>query len=226
MRAAGAKYLPKFPMEDKEDWDFRRANAKFTNIFRDIVENLAAKPFTEEAGVGEKSSQRVKELAEDIDGKGNHIHVFAQSTFFNGIAYAIDWILVDYTKNVPENATVADEKRLGVRPYWVHVPAKRVIAVYSDTVSGKEILTCHSVRADKSRDARIVSNRSGPLSSSRPTSKSVSILTSTGVLSLSHMFVRTNACSNVSFRLSAHAWIAELPFCAANAVVMTVKLPV
>lgn len=148
MRAAGAKYLPRFPMEDKEDWEFRRVNAKFTNIFRDIVENLAAKPFTEEAGVGEKSSERVKELAEDIDGKGNHIHVFAQSTFFNGIAYAIDWILVDYSKNVPENATVADEKRLGVRPYWVHVPAKRVIAVYSDTVSGKEILTHVRIRED------------------------------------------------------------------------------
>jgi hypothetical protein len=148
MRKAGAKYLPKFPMEDKEDWDFRCKNAKFTNIFRDIVENLAAKPFTEEAGVDEKASDRIKTLAEDIDGKGNHLHVFAQSTFFNGIAYAIDWILVDYSKNVPENATIADEKRLGVRPYWVHVPAKRVIAVYSDVTGGKEILTHFRLRED------------------------------------------------------------------------------
>lgn len=148
MRAAGAKYLPRFPMEDKDDWEFRRVNAKFTNIFRDIVENLAAKPFTEEAGIDDKASERIKTLAEDIDGKGNHLHVFAQSTFFNGIAYAIDWVLVDYTKNIPVQATIADEKRLGARPYWVHVPAKRVIAVYSDVVGGQEILTHFRMRED------------------------------------------------------------------------------
>lgn len=141
MRAAGKKYLPKFENESDDDYEFRRANAKFTNIFRDIVESLAAKPFTEEVGIKDGAPQRIKDLVEDIDAKGNHLHVFAQSTFFNGIAHAIDWILVDYTKGVPPQATIAQEKALGARPYWVHVPAKRVLAVYSDIVGGKEVLT-------------------------------------------------------------------------------------
>jgi len=149
MRAAGQKYLPKFQNETAEDYEFRRKNAKFTNVFRDIVENLAAKPFTEEMGVTEDSaSPRVTELVEDIDGKGNHLHVFAQSTFFNGISHAITWILVDYTKDVPAQATIADEKAIGARPYWVHIPAKRVIAVYSDIVGGVEILTHVRIRED------------------------------------------------------------------------------
>lgn len=142
MRATGKKYLPKFERESDEDYKFRVQNAKFTNVFRDIVENLAAKPFTEEVTLQDNTAtDRVKALVEDIDGKGNHLHVFAQSTFFNGIAYAITWILVDYTKDVPAQATIAQEKALGARPYWVHIPAKRLLAIYSDTVGGVEIIT-------------------------------------------------------------------------------------
>lgn len=149
MRAAGQTYLPKFPQEDTADYEFRRKNAKFTNVFRDIVENLAAKPFTEEVGIKEGTeSERVKVLKEDIDGKGNHLHVFAQATFFDGIAHAITWILIDYTKDVPPQATIALEKQMGARPWWVQIPAQRLIAIYSDTVGGTEIFTHARIRED------------------------------------------------------------------------------
>lgn len=149
MRAAGQKYLPKFPQEDPADYEFRRKNAKFTNVFRDIVENLAAKPFTEEVSLKDGSaSERVKTLAEDIDGKGNHLNVFAQSTFFTGIAYAITWILVDYTKGVPPQATIKQEKEIGARPWWVHIPAQRLLAIYSDTVGGVEVFTHARIQED------------------------------------------------------------------------------
>jgi hypothetical protein len=148
MRAAGEKYLPKFPQEEQTDYDFRRKNAKFTNIFRDITENLAAKPFTEEVTLKNGASDRIKSLAEDIDGKGNHLSVFAQSTFFTGIAYAITWILVDYTKGVPPQATIALEKQLGARPYWVHIPAQRLLAIYSDIVGGVEVFTHARIQED------------------------------------------------------------------------------
>lgn len=142
MRAAGQRYLPKFPQETQDDYEFRRKNAKFTNVFRDIVENLAAKPFTEEVElVDDSASEPIKTLVEDIDGKGNHLHVFAQSTFFNGIANAITWILVDYTKGVPPQATIAQEKALGARPWWVQIPPQRLLAIYSDTVGGVEVFT-------------------------------------------------------------------------------------
>jgi hypothetical protein len=41
-------YLPQFPNESSADYQYRVENAKFTNIYRDIVESLAAKPFTKE----------------------------------------------------------------------------------------------------------------------------------------------------------------------------------
>jgi hypothetical protein len=138
MRAAGVKYLPKFPNESQADYDFRRMNAKFTNIFRDIVENLAAKPFAKEVRVSDKTSDRIKALTENINAQGDNLHVFAANTFFKGISYAIDWILVDYTRDVPQNATVAQEAALNVRPYWVAVPAQSLLAAYSEMVAGVE----------------------------------------------------------------------------------------
>ena len=148
MRAAGERYLPKFPNESQPDYDFRRKNAKFTNIFRDIVENLAAKPFAKEVKLGEKASERMKALSENINGQGDHLHVFAANCFFRGIAYAIDWILVDYTKNVPENATVAQETAIGARPYWVAISAENLIAAYSEMIGGVETFVHVRIKED------------------------------------------------------------------------------
>jgi hypothetical protein len=138
VRRAGVLYLPSFPHESAIDYEYRRRNAMFSNIYRDIVEGLAAKPFAKEVILEDgTASEAVKELAEDIDGQGNNLHVFAAHVFFQGINDAIDWIFVDKPV-VPLRASVAEEKAMGARPYWVHIPAKRMLAVYSDVIAGKE----------------------------------------------------------------------------------------
>jgi hypothetical protein len=137
MRKAGAAYLPKFPNETDADYKFRLANAKFTNIFGDIVETLASKPFGGEIAVT-GSSARVESFVENIDGHGSHLHQFAAQSFYAGVAYALDWIFVDYTKGVPAGATVAQEAEIGARPYWVRVPAQQMLAVYSEMIGGVE----------------------------------------------------------------------------------------
>lgn len=144
MRAAGEKYLPKFPREKPKDYDFRLNNAKFTNIFGDIVETLSAKPFAKEITV--EADKSIQELLENIDGQGSHIHVFAANSFYHGIANGIDWILVDYTKvdytnNIPGGATRDFERQMGARPYWVHIAAPRVLAAHSEVVAGESVLT-------------------------------------------------------------------------------------
>ena len=60
MRAAGETYLPRFEHESKKCYDTRLAAAKFTNIFGDIVDTLASKPFEQEIGV--EKADAVKEL--------------------------------------------------------------------------------------------------------------------------------------------------------------------
>lgn len=146
-----AKYLPQFPKESDADYKHRRENAKFTNIFRDLVEGLASKPFAKELGlVDAKATDQIKALAEDIDGRGNHLHVFAGNLFFNGIAHAIGWIFVDHSK-VPEGATRAQEKAIGARPYWVYVPATKMLAAYTDVIDGVERFVHVRIREDEVR---------------------------------------------------------------------------
>ncbi|MFC3072361.1 DUF4055 domain-containing protein [Shinella pollutisoli] len=132
------KFLPQFPNESNANYKYRRENAKFTNIYRDIVENLASKPFTKEVRlVNESVPEPIKAVVEDVDGQGNHLHAFATQYFFNGVNSAIDWLLVDHTR-LPEGATLADERKMGARPFWVRIAATDMLAVYSAVVAGKE----------------------------------------------------------------------------------------
>ena len=141
MRQAGEPYLPSFPNETPKDYEFRRKSAKFTNVYRDIIEGLASKPFAQELGLADGSSGSIQEIAEDIDGRGNNLHTFAAECFFAGINRAIDWILVDYTKSDGSAKTKEEESQAGVRPYWVHVPASSVIDIQSEVIQGREQLT-------------------------------------------------------------------------------------
>jgi hypothetical protein len=151
MRAAGEKYLPRFPQECEPDYEFRRKNAKFTNVFRDIVENLASRPFSQELGLRDENvPPQIAAFTEDVDRRGNHLHVFAQAWFFGGVANTIEWVMVDYTKDVPPGATLAQEKALGAGPYWVRIEARDVLAVYSDMVDGVETFVHVRLREDVS----------------------------------------------------------------------------
>lgn len=140
MRQA-TKYLPKFPNESDKDYEFRRTNAKFTNVFADVLEGLASKPFAEEVKVDDESSKPLEAFIEDVDGQGNHLHVFAANTFYNGLGYGYDWIFVDYTRVEQELSTRDEEIKAGVRPYWVGLRATDVISVESARINGKEEFT-------------------------------------------------------------------------------------
>jgi hypothetical protein len=152
MRAAGELYLPRMTNENVEDYRLRRRNAPFTNIYLDVSRNLASKPFGREAKLEEGAPQPFVDLCEDIDGQDNNFHVFASNTFQAGLDKGIDWILVDYTKApLPGEGkirSIAEEKAAGLRPYWVHIPAERLIAAYSDMINGRESFVHVRIRED------------------------------------------------------------------------------
>lgn len=147
VRRHGKRFLPKFPNEPEETYSIRLSNAVLSNIFSDIVETLASKPFAKEIDVETKSSA-IDGLIENIDGQGNHLHIFAANWFFGAVVNAIEWVLVDYTKSRPDVRTVADEAQAGLRPYWVQIPARNVLAVYSEMVKGVETIVHARIRED------------------------------------------------------------------------------
>lgn len=137
---AQSMFLPQFPQESNADYDMRRQNAPFTNLYADISRNLSSKPFSKTLELDPDSDPQLIALEDDVDGQGNSLHVFCADLFKSGIDKGVSWILIDYD-NVLGTPTLAEERALGLRPYWVHIPAERVIAVYSDFVLGHEVFT-------------------------------------------------------------------------------------
>lgn len=138
MRRAKEEYLPKFEVESDPDYERRVSQARFTNVFKDIVENLAARPFGSEVVLSDESDPQLVEFSNDVDARGNDLHSFVGDTFFRGISAGIDWIYVDYSKRPDGVKTRTQEKAAGLRPFWCHYPAESVLAAYSDFVNGSE----------------------------------------------------------------------------------------
>jgi len=154
MQKAGTKFLPKFVDESELDYEIRRKNACFTNIFADICDNIAAKPFKQEVKISDESLDIYKDFKENVDGGGNHLHIFAADVFYNAIAYGVDYILVDYPSN-DAILTLADERALENRPYWQRISAIDALMVYSERVQGIEVLTYFKFRHyDREIDAQ------------------------------------------------------------------------
>ena len=143
MRLEKKTYLPAFKEEKDPDYQIRLDNTKFTNIYRDIVESLASKPFEEEITLaGEDIPAHITDFLEDTNGRGDNLTVFAATTFFNGINSAIDWIFIDYpTVDTSKIKTQADQKEAGIRPFWSHVLGRNVLTAETKRIAGKEVLT-------------------------------------------------------------------------------------
>ena len=140
MREAGTTYLPRNEAESLQRYTQRLNNSRFTNIFADIVADLSMRPFQNPMTVGETTPETFVDFAEDVDAKGNDLNTFATQLFRAALEDGVTWVLVDYTKDVPEGATIAEERAIGVRPFWVHYRSVNVIAVYSERVEGEERL--------------------------------------------------------------------------------------
>lgn len=136
---AQSPYLPKFPNEPWEEYNRRRMNAFLTNVYGDISNNLSSKPFSKTCELAEGTGEDLKKLSENIDGLGNNMHVFARDVFKTAMDKSITWIMCEFTK-VPPEANLSDEREMGARPYWVHIPAEKLLAVYSKFLNGKEII--------------------------------------------------------------------------------------
>ena len=136
---AQSPYLPKLPNEPWIEYDRRRRNAFMTNVYGDISNNLSSKPFSKTCELDPKTPDDLKKLAQNIDGLGNNMHVFARDVFKTAMDKGITWIMPEFTK-VPAGTTLAAEREMGARPYWVHIPTERLLAVYSKFLNGTEII--------------------------------------------------------------------------------------
>mgnify|MGYP003419201187 CR=1 FL=1 len=150
IRMAGETYLPRFPDETKQEYNYRKSLAKFTNVYRDTLENLANKPFAREIELAQGTDTKkvthpaeIEAFIENVDGSNSNISVFASEYFYRGINFAVDFIMVDYpnlkTDGTPRSK--ADEAALGLRPYWTFISCINVYEIKSKIINGVERFT-------------------------------------------------------------------------------------
>lgn len=141
MRAAKTTYLPQQPKEDDEDYAYRLATSTLFPAFMRTSGVMAGKPFSKELTLN-KVPAAVEQLLSDVDGQGRSLHAFASDVFADsGIEFGFGGILVDFTKTEEDVKTVADEKRAGLRPYWVHIKKDQILGYKAENRGGTMVLT-------------------------------------------------------------------------------------
>lgn len=137
-------YLPQLPKEDNDTYAFRKRISQLTNVYRDIVETLASKPFGKEVILNDADTT-LTDFCLDVDGSGNDLNSFLEQFLFYGLNSAICWLFIDFAdvEHDPDAPvkTVAQAEAEGNRAYWSAVLPINVFDARTQMIAGAEVLT-------------------------------------------------------------------------------------
>lgn len=120
-------HLPQFPAETPESYQLRLDTATLLNVTAKTREALCGLVFQKDITLknGEAEVPKdIEKLAENIDNKGNHLDVFARDLLedsFDG------WSVILVDSPSAQARDLAEQKALGIQPYWVKYCADDVI---------------------------------------------------------------------------------------------------
>lgn len=140
VRSMREVFLPKYPAEVMNEYQRRLESAPWRPEFVDCLRNIAGKPFSKPVRLQGQVSPAITKFAEDVDTLGNNLHVFSSNSFWNGVAFGLHGILVEYPTMQP-GMTLADELRAGARPYWCHLPAQDILDLRVAMDGGKTVVS-------------------------------------------------------------------------------------
>lgn len=142
MRQLGEAYLPRWPKEDKEDYQKRLAVATLLPAYEETINQNVGRVFAEPIQLGENVPDALREFAKNVDLEGSRLDVWAQAFFSLAMQYGLSHALVDYPRVDTEQVkTRADEKASGARPYATMLNPRQVIGWKSKMTAGKVVLT-------------------------------------------------------------------------------------
>lgn len=143
MRAHSARYLPQYEAEGRDEYNRRVNSAPWRGEFADVLLTLASKPFSKQVRLQAGAPDELESFSHDVDTLGNSLHVFARRWFMDALANGVSYLMVDYpiVKGSGPVVTVRDHIEAGARPYWHIIPAKSVIALYSEMRKGRDMVT-------------------------------------------------------------------------------------
>ena len=145
MRAAGERWLPKEPKEDQTSYDVRLNRSILFTAYSDTIDDLVSKPFSRPVKKEGKSiPDWLQEIIDNCDRQGTNLDQFARELFSECLNRGLTHILVDNMRTARpdgQKLTLADEQKVGVRPYFVHIRPTQLIGWRFETINGKPKLT-------------------------------------------------------------------------------------
>ena len=140
MRKAGERLLPRHHMEPVQAYRERLDRAVFFNMFSLTVDYLVGRPFLEPVRLPENISDSMAKIAHDIDIQGNDLNQYCQIWFKTALQKGHSHTLIETPSN-DGSLTLADQRDMNLRPYWVHIEPDRLIAAEAVRINGVETLT-------------------------------------------------------------------------------------
>lgn len=139
MRAAGEKFMPRWPLEDRQEYDARLKTATLYPALSETVEQMIGRVFGDQISRKDVPPRIEKEVLLNVDREGRSLDVFAATWFGEALQRGVSYLLVNYPR-VEGARTMADEKAAGARPYWCHISPKSVLGWKTDKSGGSERL--------------------------------------------------------------------------------------
>lgn len=137
MRNAGTTYLPQEPAETDAAYKRRKERSVLFNAYLRTRGALTGMVFKKDPTIAEDVPEIIRQHLENVDMAGTHFDVFAKEIFenaFEGHAF----VFVDMQKALPSGATLADEKAVGLRPYWVKYRVDQAVNWRTARINGEQ----------------------------------------------------------------------------------------
>lgn len=151
VRSRREKYLPRFPAESPEAYDFRLGCAVLYPALERTVSSLTGMVFRKDVILEEDVPDEIRGDEEglgghweDIDLQGTHGSIFSQQLFEFGLNDGHCHFLVDY--QVPPSNLVSAADEIGLRPFWTMIRKGDLLRFTSVRVKGATILTSIAFR--------------------------------------------------------------------------------
>jgi len=135
---AGEEYLPKLKGQQPDDYKAYVLRSTFYNASWRTIAGLVGMMFRKPPTV--EVPKPVEQLLEDVDGAGQPFQPFTQSICEQAVTIGRIGILVD-APPAPDGATLADAKRLNLRPQMQMYLAESIINWKTGSVNNRNVLT-------------------------------------------------------------------------------------
>jgi len=140
LRAKTTAYLPMGPAEEHETYTRRLYRSRFYNVFRRAVKGLGGILLETPPTLDDAADKVFHDDATNIDGQGTALEVFAREVAEQGVRRGWGLILVDAPTAPGPRLTQAEANALGLRPYWIHIPADAVRNLRTKVIGGVTII--------------------------------------------------------------------------------------